>query len=174
MEIVKYETEEERQEIINKKNKEGFTLIEIQNVTDGNFLGFIDEEELIKRKELIKSQSKDVLIKHSKALLEEYLEENPLLFNGKYYSVTKEKQSLLTGVLAVYQISVALGLNPVLKWNAVGEVCTEWSIEDLSALAIAISDYVTPLISKQQVYEIQIANCEITEEFTPIVIDYNK
>lgn len=38
--IVKYETEEEAAQIIEVKQGEGYTLVEVQNVTEGNFLGF--------------------------------------------------------------------------------------------------------------------------------------
>jgi hypothetical protein len=40
--IVKYETEEEKQAIINSQAAEGFALTDIANITEGNFLGFDD------------------------------------------------------------------------------------------------------------------------------------
>ena len=40
MEIVKYETEEEAEQIKANKVAAGFVLVEIQNITEGNFLGF--------------------------------------------------------------------------------------------------------------------------------------
>lgn len=42
MQIVKYSTEEEKQQIIEEKTNEGLVLIEIANITEGNFLGFMD------------------------------------------------------------------------------------------------------------------------------------
>ncbi|MGG6314100.1 hypothetical protein [Paenibacillus macerans] len=38
--IIKYETEEEAEQIIYEKQKDGFTLVEVSNITEGNFLGF--------------------------------------------------------------------------------------------------------------------------------------
>ncbi|ANS73716.1 hypothetical protein AWM70_03280 [Paenibacillus yonginensis] len=38
--IVKYQNEEEMQQIIDEKQAAGYTLIEVQNITEGNFLGF--------------------------------------------------------------------------------------------------------------------------------------
>lgn len=38
--IIKYETEEDAQRIIAEKQAEGYTLVEVQNITEGNFLGF--------------------------------------------------------------------------------------------------------------------------------------
>lgn len=38
--IVKYETEEEAQQIIAEKESARYTLVEVSNVKEGNFLGF--------------------------------------------------------------------------------------------------------------------------------------
>lgn len=38
--IIKYETEEEGKQIITEKSAAGYTLVAVQNVTEGNFLGF--------------------------------------------------------------------------------------------------------------------------------------
>lgn len=40
--IVKYETEEEAQQIIAEKTAQGLFLVEMANITEGNFLGFDD------------------------------------------------------------------------------------------------------------------------------------
>lgn len=119
-------------------------------------------------------EEKETKIFESKNELEEYLQHNPLLFlDGKYYSVTKEKQSLLTSALSIYQLKVQAGVTPaILKWNAIGEECSEWEFEDLSTLALTIANYVAPLISKQQSLEMQIRNCTNIEELDNIIIDY--
>jgi hypothetical protein len=49
MQIVKYETEQEAQQIIQEKEALGFVLIEVSNITEGNFLGFTEPQSLIKR-----------------------------------------------------------------------------------------------------------------------------
>jgi len=120
----------------------------------------------------LERQKRD-LVNESKNLLEEFLQNNPLQFvDGKFYSVTKEKQTLLANALQVYQIKVQAGLPATLKWNATGEECTEWTLEDLSALALAIAEYVEPLVTHQQALEVQIRNCETLEELEAIEIDY--
>lgn len=54
---------------------------------------------------------KELLVEDSKSELSEYLATHPLPWSdGKYYSVTSEKQSLLTSNLALYQISAAAGM----------------------------------------------------------------
>jgi len=45
MQIVKYATEQEAQEIIAQKQKEGLVLTHVSNITEGNFLGFKERAE---------------------------------------------------------------------------------------------------------------------------------
>lgn len=128
-----------------------------------------DPEELKRELERLKSER----ITQSKQQLEDFLQNNPMQFtDGKFYSVTKEKQTLLANTLQVYQMKVQAGLPATLKWNATGEECTEWTLEDLSALALAIAEYVEPLVTHQQALEVQIRNCETLEELEAIEIDY--
>jgi hypothetical protein len=120
--------------------------------------------------DFLKQQS----INKSKSMLEQYLESHPYQFiDNKYYTVTKEKQSLLTSALAIHQIKTTANIPSVLKWNAVGEECVVWTDENLSLLAISIADYVSPLVSNQQSYEVQINACETVEAIDAIVIDYS-
>lgn len=46
MQIVKFITEEEAQQIIAQKQSEGLILTNVSNVTEGNFLGFKDPDEI--------------------------------------------------------------------------------------------------------------------------------
>lgn len=129
----------------------------------------LDPEELKRELERLKSER----IRQSKQQLEEFLQNNPLQFtDGKFYSVTAEKQTLLANALQVYQMKVQAGLPATLKWNATGEECTEWTLEDLSALVLVIAEYVEPLVTHQQALEVQIRNCETLEELEAIEIDY--
>lgn len=109
----------------------------------------------------------------SKDTLEVYLIEHPLTWtDGNQYSVTEEKQSLLTSQLALYQTATAAGQPYTLRWNTTGGVCTEWTYENLAALAIAIGAYVQPLVSYQQSKEVEIMACESVEAVDAVVIDY--
>ncbi|MCT4597476.1 MAG: hypothetical protein N4A50_06310 [Vallitalea sp.] len=40
--IIKYDTEQEAELIKKEKTSQGYTLVEIANITEGNFLGFDD------------------------------------------------------------------------------------------------------------------------------------
>lgn len=102
-----------------------------------------------------------------------YLQNNPLQFtDGKFYSVTAEKQTLLANAIQVYQMKVQAGLTAQLKWNATGEECTEWTLEQLSTLVLAIAEYVEPLVTHQQALEVQIRNATTLEELEGIEISY--
>ena len=93
--------------------------------------------------------------------------------DGKYYSVTSEKQALLTSNLSLYQLAVSNGQTFQLKWNTTGNECTEWEYEDLAALAMAIGTYVQPFVARQQELEIAIKACTTMKELDAIEINYD-
>ena len=113
-------------------------------------------------------------ITESKGKLAEWLEDNPMLYtDGKYYSVTAEKQSLLNGNLASYERAKAINVEYPLKWNSTGSECTPWDYTDLLALSLTIAGYVAPKVSKQQAIELQIKACTTVDELNEIVINYD-
>nr|DAG52553.1 MAG TPA: protein of unknown function DUF4376 [Caudoviricetes sp.] len=130
----------------------------------------VDETEVSKALEEFK-QSKIV---ESKTVLSEYLASHSLQWtDGKYYSVTSEKQALLTSNLALYQISTSAGQPFKLTWNSTGDECVEWTYEKLAALALAIGTYVKPFVSHQQELELAIKACATMEELDAIEINYD-
>jgi hypothetical protein len=46
MEIFKYNTEDEAQAIIAKQTAQGLVLSNVANITEGNFLGFMESEKV--------------------------------------------------------------------------------------------------------------------------------
>ncbi len=113
-------------------------------------------------------------ITESKTALSEYLASHPIQWtDGKYYSVTSEKQALLTSNLALYQISASTGQPFKLTWNSTGDECVEWTYEELAALALAIGSYVKPFVSRQQELELAIKACTTMEELDAIEITYD-
>lgn len=118
----------------------------------------------------LKKESK---IEESKQLLKKWLQDNPLESDvtgkNELYTVTEEKQSLLTTNLMLAQ----LRQSPVTTWNSQGGVCEDWNVEELSKLALEIEAYVRPRIKKQQEYEVQINNCSTVEEIEQIIIEYD-
>ena len=117
--------------------------------------------------------AKAVKITESKDTLAEWLENNPMTYtDGKQYSVTAEKQSLLNGNLASYERAAKAGVEYPLRWNATGEECTAWTYEALVGLSLAIAAYVAPKVSQQQEIEIAINTCETLEQLNEVVISY--
>lgn len=113
-------------------------------------------------------------IELSKTKLAEWLETHPMTYtDGKMYSVTSEKQSLLNGNLASYERAKAVGIEYPLKWNSTGSECESWDYTDLLTLSLTIAGYVAPKVSKQQELELQIKACTTIDEVNEIVIDYD-
>ena len=114
-------------------------------------------------------------IQESKILLAKWLNDNPILYtDGKYYSVTEEKQALLNGNLASYERAKSVGIEYPLKWNSTGEGCTDWSYNDLLTLSLNIAAYVAPKVAIQQNIELDIKACETIDEIDAVVIDYDE
>ena len=114
-------------------------------------------------------------IAESKIQLAEWLENHPMQYtDGKFYSTTEEKQSLLNNNLTSYERAVEAGIPYPLKWNASGEECIEWEYADLVTLSLAIAAYVAPKVAIQQSLEVQINNCATMEELDSIVVNYDE
>ena len=89
---------------------------------------------------------------------------------GRYYTVTSEKQRQLTSKMAMYNIYTQQDKEyDLLRWNDTGNVCEPWTIEELTQLSMEIDAYITPLVSKQQSYEVAIKNASTEDEINDIV-----
>ena len=118
---------------------------------------------------------KNKRIQESKILLAKWLNDNPILYtDGKYYSVTEEKQALLNGNLASYERAKSVGVEYPLKWNSTGSSCLEWEYNDLLTLSLTIAGYVAPKVAIQQNIELDIKACETMDEINAVVIDYDE
>ena len=138
---------------------------------EGNITDVVKTEPVITEEQI--NEYKQNKINESKIKLAEWLNSNPMQFtDGKFYSVTEEKQALLNGNLASYERATKAGIDYPLKWNSTGDECTEWSYEDLLTLSLSIAAYVAPRVSAQQALEIQIKNCTTMEELESIEIKY--
>lgn len=141
---------------------------------DGELIERTEEEKQAERLPILLERRKTALIAESKAKLAQWLAENPLMFtDGKYYSVTEEKQTLLNSNLASYERAVNAGVDYPLKWNATGETCVDWTYAELLTLSLNIAGYVAPKVAMQQTVEMQIKACKTLEECEAVTIDYN-
>lgn len=117
---------------------------------------------------------KEVMIQKSKSDLSDYLEIHPLQWtDGEYYSITAEKQQQLTSKIMSATMAQAMSTDYQLTWNSTGEVCKEWSLENLTALAFAIDSRVTKLVSYQQEKEVEIRNADTMDALNAIEVDYD-
>ena len=113
-------------------------------------------------------------IAKSKTDLAAYLAAHPLQWtDGEYYSITAEKQQQLTSKIMAATMAQTLSASYTLTWNSTGEVCREWTLQDLSALAFVIDARVTSLVSYQQTQEVAMRNAATEEELNAIVVDYD-
>ena len=89
-------------------------------------------------------------IQQSKSDLETYLLEHPLQWtDDEYYAITAEKQNQLTSKIMAATMAQTMSTDYTLTWNSTGDICKEWTLQDLSALAFAIDARVTSLVSYQ-------------------------
>lgn len=122
-------------------------------------------------------ESKIFKVNESKILLESYLKENPLVstcHNGveATYTITSEKQTLMSNNYLTYMISKQSGVETELTWNATGKECEPWTEAEFLQLVLEVQAFVKPLVSLQQKYEVAIMACETQEELDSIVISY--
>ena len=118
---------------------------------------------------------KEQKIIKSKTDLQTYLAKHPLQWtDGKYYTITAEKQQQLTSKLVSATFAQQAGQPYDLKWNDTEQVCVSWTLENLTALAFAIDASVTALVTYQQEKERQIRDAETLEELESIVVNYDQ
>lgn len=120
------------------------------------------------------AENKTARIQQSKDDLETYLAEHPIQWtDGEYYAITQKKQNQLTSKILSATLAAQTSTAYTLTWNSTGEVCKEWTLSDLSALAFAIDARVTQLVTYQQTQEVAIRNASTQEELDAIIIDYD-
>ena len=108
-------------------------------------------------------------------LLAAYLKDHPIRWkDGKHYGVTQEDQSEISLNLMQYQLATAAGFSTSLEWHALHEECREFTVEELSELALSISVYVYPLVRYNQLIKTAIYATTTAEELEKIIIDYEK
>lgn len=120
-------------------------------------------------------QAKPEKIAKSKLDLQTYLAEHPLQWtDGKYYTITADKQQQLTSKLVSANFAAQAGQEYNLTWNDTEQICVPWTVENLTALAFAIDARVTALVTYQQHKEVEIRNAETLDELESIVVDYDE
>lgn len=118
-------------------------------------------------------EEKAARIAQSKADLDAYLLAHPLTWtDGNQYAITREKQQQLTAKILSATLAAQTATPYALTWNATGQECAPWTLENLAALAFAIDARVTALVSYQQTQEVAINAAQTMAELEAIEVNY--
>lgn len=109
----------------------------------------------------------------NKKALADWLAAHPLTWtDGKVYGVTEQDQTEMAINLAQYQLAAAAGQPAVLEWHAQKQQCHTFTIEQYTALSMAIAAYVYPYRRYQEQVKAAIYAAESEAEIGAIQIDY--
>lgn len=109
----------------------------------------------------------------NKQALADWLAAHPLTWtDGNVYGVTEEDQNEMAINLAQYQLAVAAEQPAVLEWHAQKKQCHAFTIEQYTALSLAIAAYVYPYRRYQEQVKAAIYTAESEAEIHAIKIDY--
>ena len=125
-------------------------------------------------------QAKDAKQGENNAALAKWLEENPLTWtDGKKYGVTLQDQQEISLNIMSYQMATQVAAQSsepatfVLEWHAVNEACVPWTVEELTALSVAIRAHIYPAYTLNQQYKTAIYACEDRTSINAIELDYS-
>ena len=109
----------------------------------------------------------------NKAALADWLAAHPLTWtDGKVYGVTEQDQTEMAINLAQYQLAAAAGQPAALEWHAQKQQCHTFTIDEYTALSLAIAAYVYPYRRYQEQVKAAIYAAESEAEIGAIKIDY--
>ena len=146
------------------------------DIQDGVLVGVSQGTQILSPEETAAelAAAKVERIAESKADLAAYLAAHPLQWtDGEYYAITAEKQQQLTSKIMSATMAQTMSADYHLTWNSTGEVCKEWPLADLTALAFAIDARVTALVTYQQTQEVAMRSASTMEELDAIEVDYD-
>ena len=109
----------------------------------------------------------------NKAALADWLAAHPLTWtDGNVYGVTEQDQTEMAINLAQYQLAAAAGQPAALEWHAQKQQCHTFTIDEYTALSLAIAAYVYPYRRYQEQVKAAIYAAESEAEIGAIKIDY--
>ena len=117
---------------------------------------------------------KQHIILQTKKILEEFLSDNPLLFEEEYYNVSSSAQSHLISIIKAAESAEELGIPYTPMWNAIGKQRQNYSLETLKKLLIEIQKYVLFFVIQQQKMELEILSIQDKKELLNFSIIYSK
>lgn len=109
----------------------------------------------------------------NKKALADWLAAHPLTWtDGNVYGTTKEDQDEMVLNYMQYQLAVSANQPAVLEWHTQKKRCYTFSVEDFTALSLAIAAYVYPYLRYQEAVKEAIYMAQSEEELDAIKIDY--
>ena len=109
----------------------------------------------------------------TKKALADWLAAHPLTWtDGKVYGVTEQDQTEMAINLAQYQLAAAAGQPAVLEWHTQKKSCHTVTLEEYTALSLAIAAYVYPYRRYLEAVKEAIYEAQSKEELDAIEIDY--
>lgn len=109
----------------------------------------------------------------NKKALADWLAAHPLTWtDGNVYGTTKEDQDEMALNYMQYQLAVSANQPAVLEWHTQKKRCYTFSVEDFTALSLAIAAYVYPYLRYQEAVKEAIYMAQSKEELDAIEIDY--
>lgn len=159
------------QKVSRHKDKPIDDIIEVKEINIPIYIP-IYKENLIEKTNL--DEIKQHIISQTKKILEEFLDNNPLLFEEKYYNVSSEAQSHLASIIKAAESAQELQIHYTPMWNSIGEQREYYSLETLKKLFIEIQKYVLKFIIQQQKMEEEILSIDNKTDLLNFSIIYSK
>lgn len=109
----------------------------------------------------------------NKKALADWLAAHPLTWtDGNVYGTTKEDQDDMALNFMQYQLAVSANQPAVLEWHTQKKSCHTFTLEEYTALSLAIAAYVYPYLRYQESVKEAIYMAQSKEELDAIEIDY--
>ena len=108
----------------------------------------------------------------NKKLLDDFLKNKTVMYNGKEYGVSEEDQNEMALNFTQYQVLDSAGQNVSLEWHSKKAKCEIFTQEEFIELISIIKSYVYPYYQKMQDIKSAIFNCKNKFELSTIEIKY--
>ena len=109
----------------------------------------------------------------NKQALADWLAAHPLTWtDGNVYGTTKDDQDEMALNYMQYQLAVSANQPAVLEWHTQKKSCHTFTLEEYTALSLAIAAYVYPYLRYQESVKEAIYMAQSKEELDAIGIDY--
>lgn len=109
----------------------------------------------------------------NKQALADWLAAHPLTWtDGNVYGTTKDDQDEMALNYMQYQLAISANQPAVLEWHTQKKSCHTFTLEEYTALSLAIAAYVYPYLRYQESVKEAIYMAQSKEELDAIEIDY--